>query len=108
MKGGRPTADAPLVYRVALGDLHAHLFGITLTIAQPAQVQTLCLPIWIPGSYLVREFSKNLQGLRAHQDAKPCVVRQCDKNTWEVDCCPERPLQVAYEVYALDNSVRAA
>jgi hypothetical protein len=27
MKGGRPTADAPLVYRVALGDLHAHLFG---------------------------------------------------------------------------------
>jgi predicted metalloprotease with PDZ domain len=108
MKGGRPTADAPLVYRVEVGDLHAHLFRITLTIARPAGLQTLRLPIWIPGSYLVREFSKNLQGLHAHQDAKACTVRQCDKNTWEVDCSTERPLHVAYEVYALDNSVRAA
>ena len=61
MKGGRPTADAPLVYRVEVGDLHAHLFRVTLTIARPAELQTLRLPVWIPGSYLVREFSKNLQ-----------------------------------------------
>ncbi|MEP6971490.1 MAG: peptidase M61, partial [Betaproteobacteria bacterium] len=108
MKTGRMSAGAPVDYQVAPGDLHAHLFRIRLTIAEPAEVQTLCLPVWIPGSYLVREFSKNLQRLVAHQDARACAVRQCDKNTWRVDCATDRPLVVTYEVYALDNSVRAA
>jgi predicted metalloprotease with PDZ domain len=102
------SAQTALVYRVSVGDIHAHLFSVALTIARPDATQTLRLPVWIPGSYLVREFSKNLQRLRAHQDARPCVVRQCDKNTWEVDCDCDRPLVVEYEIYALDNSVRAA
>ena len=97
-----------LVYRVVVADLHAHLFRVTLTIARPHATQTLRLPVWIPGSYLVREFSKNLQRLRAYQGTRPSVVRQCDKNTWEVAADCDRPLVVEYEIYALDNSVRAA
>ena len=108
MKVPGKAADAALVYRVKVGDIHAHLFSVSLTIARPDARQTLRLPVWIPGSYLVREFSKNLQRLHAHQATRPCVVRQCDKNTWEVDCDSARPLVVEYEIYALDNSVRAA
>ena len=54
---------APIHYLVEPLDLHAHLFRITLTIAQPAMTQHVSLPVWIPGSYLVREFAKNLQNL---------------------------------------------
>ena len=52
-----------LHYRVEIGDINAHLFRVALTIAQPAALQRVSLPVWIPGSYLVREFSKNLQNL---------------------------------------------
>jgi len=106
----RASAAPPwrLHYRVEAADLHAHLFHVTLTIEQPAAGQRVSLPVWIPGSYLVREFSKNLQRLAARQEGRPVPVRQLDKCTWEVDCMPSRPLVLAYEVYAWDNSVRTA
>ncbi|MES2951494.1 MAG: peptidase M61 [Pseudomonadota bacterium] len=95
-------------YRVEVANQHAHLFGITLTIDVPTTRQVLRLPVWIPGSYLVREFAKNLQNLRAVQGKKAVATQQTDKATWVVDCAPDQPLVVHYEVYAFDNSVRTA
>jgi len=103
-----PRAAAAVSYRVDVADLHAHLFRVTLTIARPAPVQRLSLPVWIPGSYLVREFSKNLQRLQARQRSGMPDVRQCDKNTWEITTSGSGALHVVYEVYAFDNSVRSA
>ena len=103
----RPTAPG-IHYRVEVLNLHAHLFGITLTIAAPAAQQVLRLPVWIPGSYLVREFAKNLQNLVCQQGKKTLAAQQTDKATWAVDCAPDKPLVVRYEVYAFDNSVRTA
>jgi predicted metalloprotease with PDZ domain len=45
-----------LHYAVEAASVHAHLFRVTLTVAQPAAQQQVSLPVWIPGSYLVREF----------------------------------------------------
>ena len=95
-------------YRVALADLQAHLFHVTLTIPAPALGQTLQLPVWIPGSYLVREFAKQLQNLRCAQDGRAVAVQQLDKASWRVDCRADTALTVTYEVYALDPSVRTA
>ena len=100
--------SAAVQYRVEAADPHAHLFHVTLTIAQPEALQRLSLPVWIPGSYLVREFSRHLQRLAARQDGKPVAVQQLDKCTWQVDCVPSSPLVLNYEVYAFDNSVRTA
>ncbi len=102
---------ASVNFRVEVADLHAHLFQVTLTLRKPQALQRLSLPVWIPGSYLVREFSKNLQRLSAHQgkeDKHGADVVQLDKCTWQVDCDPRKPLTVTYEIYALDNSVRTA
>ena len=52
--------QAPVHYRIEAADPHARLFTVTLTVAHPQEQQELSLPVWIPGSYLVREFSKNL------------------------------------------------
>jgi predicted metalloprotease with PDZ domain len=99
---------ASLHYRVEAADLHAHLYRVTLSIDQPAAQQAVSLPVWIPGSYLVREFSKNLQRLAARQDGRGAAVQQLDKHTWQVECVPSSPLVLTYEVYAFDNSVRTA
>lgn len=95
-------------YRVEAADPAAHLFHVTLTVPQPQAGQRVSLPAWIPGSYLLREFSKHLQKLSARQDGKPVPITQLDKATWQVECVPSSPLVLSYEVYAFDNSVRTA
>jgi predicted metalloprotease with PDZ domain len=100
--------DAPVRYRIEPQSLHAHLYAVTLEIDQPAPQQVVSLPVWIPGSYLVREFARHLQGLQARQGRRALAVRQLDKCTWQVDCDPQQPLRLQYQVYAYDSSVRAA
>ncbi len=94
-------------YRVAAAHPAAHLWGVTLTVAAPDEDQRVSLPAWIPGSYLVREFARHLQKLSARQDGKAVAVHQLDKATWQIDCVPSLPLEITYEVYGFDNSVRA-
>lgn len=102
------SSAAPLHYTVLPHDLHAHLFRVTLHIARPAAQQQLSLPVWIPGSYLVREFAKNLQGLQATQGKRTIASQQRSKNTWELACSPGQPVTISYEVCAYDSSVRTA
>jgi predicted metalloprotease with PDZ domain len=102
------TSLAFVTYRVEARDVHTHLFDVTLTISQPAAVQRVSLPVWIPGSYLVREFSKNLQHLTAQQGRVRPAALQLNKCTWQIDCKPGKPLVLRYQIYAHDSSVRAA
>lgn len=102
------TVEARIHYRVECADRHAHLFAVTLTVDSPAAMQCVSLPVWIPGSYLIREFAKNLQGLRATQGRKKLAPMQRDKHSWQIDCVAGKPLVLRYEVCAYDNSVRTA
>ncbi len=102
------SSDALIHYQIASRDVHSHLFDVTLTIAAPLPEQRVSLPVWIPGSYLVREFAKNLQNLNAKQGRALRPARQLDKCTWSIACSPDKPLVVTYQVYAHDNSVRTA
>ena len=97
-----------LHYTIKALDLHAHLFGVSLKISQPSAQQTVSLPVWIPGSYLVREFSKNLQKLQARQGRRSTKVQQLDKCSWLIDCTAGEPLELDYQIYAFDTSVRTA
>jgi predicted metalloprotease with PDZ domain len=105
----RNTSTPPgLHYRVEPLSHRAHLFAVTLDIARPAKNQKLTLPVWIPGSYLVREFSQHLQHLSAREGGQPLPVKQLDKHRWQVDNDGQRPLSLRWEVYAFDASVRTA
>ncbi|MGB4060650.1 MAG: peptidase M61 [Burkholderiaceae bacterium] len=96
-------------YRVAVLNPHAHLFEITLTVPAPAAAQVLALPVWIPGSYLVREFSQHLQHLSAQQHGQAVALTQLDKHRWQLNGHqPGQPVTVRCEVYAFDASVRTA
>ncbi len=101
-------SPAAVHYRVSPADTNAHHWHVEMTLQHPAACQGLQLPVWIPGSYMVREFSRHLQEIVCTQEGRSCRLTQIDKASWEVDANPEHPLRVRYTVYALDNSVRTA
>lgn len=95
-------------YRIEVADAHAHLFRVTLQVPKPDAEQVLSLPVWIPGSYLVREFARHLSQLEARQGTRPVPLQQLDKTTWQASCKGVAMLTISYWVYAFDNSVRTA
>jgi predicted metalloprotease with PDZ domain len=97
-----------ITYRVELADLHAHLYRVTVEVPQPAAEQCLSLPVWIPGSYMVREFGRHLSALQATQGDAAVPLQQLDKTTWLARCSGRGTLKVSCLVYAFDTSVRTA
>ena len=102
------SAPAPVHFRVEAASLKAHLWSVTMQIEQPAAKQTLQMPVWIPGSYMVREFSKHLQHLECYQAGRKIAHTAIDKASWLALCDPTQTLEVRYQVYALDDSVRTS
>ncbi len=95
-------------YRIDLADRAAHRYRVTLALPEPAAEQDFSLPVWIPGSYLVREFAKQLSGLSARQGSHELAIEQLDKASWRVRCSGRAALTLSYDVYAFDASVRTA
>jgi predicted metalloprotease with PDZ domain len=95
-------------YRIELHDLHAHLYRVTVTVPRPAAEQRVSLPVWIPGSYLVREFGRHLSRLEARQGRSVVPLQQLDKTSWLAPCGGRGALTLNYLVYAHDTSVRSA
>lgn len=95
-------------YHILPSSPEAHLFHITLTIPEPdPEGQVLSLPAWIPGSYMIRDFARNIVSLRAECENQMIRTEKLDKQTWHCEAC-NGPLKIFYEVYALDLSVRSA
>ena len=95
-------------YRIEAANPHAHLYGVTLTIDRPQAGQRVSLPVWIAGSYMVREFAKQITGIRARQGKRTVAIQQADKCTWVLGCEADTPLSLHYQVHAHDDSVRTA
>lgn len=99
---------AAIHHTVTPASLSGHRFAVTLRVARPAAQQSVSLPAWIPGSYLIREFARHLLPLHAEQNGQPLPLQQTGKSSWQVNCDPTLPLLLRYEVYAFDPSVRTA
>jgi len=109
MKKKKISSQAPAVaYTIVAKDLAAHLFQVTLTVQNPApDGQVLALPAWIPGSYMIREFSRNIVQIRAEAEGRAVPLAKLDKHSWQAPAVAGA-LVVQYDVYAWDLSVRAA
>src|SRR6185369_3923731 len=83
-------AQAPvdISFTVAMSRPHTHLFDIDVAIKRTAngpQEELLVMPVWTPGSYLVREFERNVQDFAAADAAgQPLKWEKTNKNTWRV------------------------
>ncbi|MFL6711277.1 MAG: M61 family metallopeptidase, partial [Massilia sp.] len=95
-------------YTIVPKDLASHLFDVSVTVDLPSpEGQVFALPAWIPGSYMIREFSRNIVQIRAESQGKQVALAKLDKHTWRA-APVDGPLTLHYEVYAWDLSVRAA
>lgn len=66
----------------------------------------LKMPVWTPGSYLIREFAKNVEKVTAQQaDGQSLTIYKINKNTWRVEQ-PGSHFLVNYRVYSFEKSVR--
>ena len=105
-------ADLPAIqYTVWPADLHGHRYRVKLHIANPdSDGQVLQMPAWIPGSYLIRDFSKHVESIEAFsvEGAKRKIaLERIDNDHWRLPPC-NGPIEVLSTVYAFDTSVRAA
>ncbi len=101
----------PIRYTISPAHPEAHLFRVSCTVADPdPDGQCFSLPAWIPGSYMIREFARNIVTLRAEAGGRAVRVEKLDKHTWRAAPLVGRKkaLTLHYEVYAWDLSVRAA
>ena len=64
------------------------------------------MPVWTPGSYLIREFSKNVEGFTASAGASALKVEKVKKNTWRVYSNSAKSVKINYSVYAFEVSIR--
>jgi predicted metalloprotease with PDZ domain len=97
-------------YRICAANPGAHLFEVSCTVNNPDPAgQLFQLPTWIPGSYMIREFSRNIVTLCAYVDGAPWPVEKIDKHRWRAaPVATGKVLRLDYTVYAWDLSVRAA
>ena len=101
-------------YTVHTADLDGHRYDVTLRIANPnAAGQVLRMPAWIPGSYLIRDFSKHIETIAAFSiigsvEAE-LPIERIDNDTWKLPAVAlNTVIEVRTTVYAFDTSVRTA
>ncbi len=108
-------------YAIVAHDPAAHLFRVVLTVERPApDGQLFVLPAWIPGSYMVREFARNIVEIAATASkakgqgrgqgktrGSAVPLQKIDKHSWRA-APVDGPLTLTYLVYAWDLSVRTA
>ncbi|GAA5233258.1 M61 family metallopeptidase [Verticiella sediminum] len=100
--------DTPIHYRLAPIDLAGHRCEVTLTIDNPApDGQIVSLPAWIPGSYLIREFARQIERIEARCGRRKVALTKLDKHSWHAAPC-RGALTITCVIYAWDLSVRAA
>ena len=89
-------------------DPKAHQWHITLKFQNPSDSSVvLKLPNWVPGSYLIRDFSRHIITISAECDGQPAALSQTAKNIWQTS--PKSGHWVIrYTAYAFDLSVRSS
>jgi len=98
-----------LNYTLEMPDPHTHYFEVTVSLDDlTGEYLDLKMPTWAPGSYLIREFSKNVEGFRATGKRGNLNQRKVDKNTWRVFLKDSKDVEVSYRVYAFEMSVRTS
>jgi len=100
---------AQISYTVTFPEAQAHYADIEMHISNLKQnTLVLKLPVWTPGSYLVREYSKNVESFTAEANGKPISFNKTRKNWWSINTAGVSAVTVKYKVYCNEISVRTS
>ena len=101
-------AEAKISYQVSFSEPQAHYTDVEMKISGLRQKTVdVKMPVWAPGSYLVREFAKNVEGFSASGNGA-LKSQKISKNTWRIEAGNSNTITVNYRVYAFEISVRTS
>ncbi|ASU32939.1 M61 family metallopeptidase [Mucilaginibacter xinganensis] len=102
-------AAVKISYEVTFPEAQAHYADIEMKISGLKQNSIdLKMPVWTPGSYLVREFAKNIESFSAEANSKAIPSPKINKNTWHINTAGLSAITVKYRVYCFEISVRTS
>jgi predicted metalloprotease with PDZ domain len=102
------SAPEPIRYTLSFPAPQTHYVEITATVPTGRRPDVeLMMPVWTPGSYLVREYARNVEAMTAAGlDGRPLDVDKSKKNHWRIATGGAPTITVKYRVYCREMSVR--
>lgn len=103
-------AQSPISFTISFTEPQAHYVDVEMVIPNvKGKYVDVKMPVWAPGSYLIREFSRNVESFGAFATSgKAMDARKINKNTWRIDVDGEKEVSLKYRVYAFEVSVRTS
>ncbi|MCX2474142.1 peptidase M61 [Pedobacter sp. MC2016-05] len=100
-------AQVKIAFEVSFKEPQAHYAEVQMNISGLANDYVdVKMPVWTPGSYLVREFEKSVEDFKATAGGKQARVEKVRKNTWRIFSAKAAEIKINYRVYAFEISVR--
>jgi len=97
----------PIRYTLTFPAPHTHYVEVAASIPTRGRSDVeLLMAVWTPGSYLVREFERNVEALTASADGRQLTVTKAEKNRWRVTTNGAASIDLRYRVYGREMSVR--
>ena len=96
-------------YEVSMPNPHTHYYNVKMTVSNyQKDYFDIQMPVWSPGSYLVREFAKSIEKLAATSNEEIIKSEKINKNTWRIYSNQSKNVVINYSVYAFELSVRTS
>ena len=98
----------PITYTLRFPEPHSQYLEVEAVIPVADQTDVeLMMAVWTPGSYLIREFARNLEDITARSPSgTQLAITSTRKNRWRVATGGARSIVLSYRVYSREMSVR--
>ena len=95
-------------FTVSMSKPSTHLLEVEMRLQRSngASHTDLVMPVWTPGSYLIREFERHVQDFAAEANGRALEWTKTNKNTWRITTNGAHEWRVTYRVYANELTVR--
>ena len=93
-------------YKISFPAPQTHYASVTIEVNEiPKDKESIdfVMPVWAPGSYLIREFAKGVESVKSDSD-----IEKISKNVWKVKTNGKSSVKISYDVYGFEHSVRTS
>lgn len=95
-------------YQLTFPEAQGHYVNVTMDVKSSKEEVVVKMPVWAPGSYLVREFARHVEGFSAKANGATLSFTKKDKNTWVIKNPTKSAISISYKVYAFELTVRTS
>lgn len=97
-------------YILTVKNPNTHYASVQIQVQEIASKSlSFSMPVWAPGSYLVREFEKSVENVKATDEkGNNLEISRKGKTTWTVATPKSKAIYFSYDIYAFELSVRTS